>query len=239
MNGNTGLNAQSNADADSNGDAALALPTLTGHPPKRLLAMLHGAGSSPGDIVPAAIAWQLKLRSAQAALLPAPFAALHGQRYWFDPAQYPVRAASVGNAAAHARRQIANFQTALGVGPEQTLLVGFSQGASVALELSFDDEPCAGIIIAYAARLYRVPSADDRTSGYIHLLHGGVDSVVPSVYGEAPYRRLRAIGAKVSLDLLPDEGHAVGQMLINRGTQRAMDWAFGRGSAEAPPGRVH
>lgn len=218
---------------------ALALPTLTGGPPKRLLAMLHGAGSSPEAIVPAAIAWQLKLRSAQAALLPAPFAARRGRRYWIDPAEYPVRAASVGNAAAHARRQIADLQTALGVGPEQTLLVGFSQGASVALELAFGDRPCAGIIIAYAARLYRVPSRKDRASGFIHLLHGVADSVVPAVYGEAAYRRLRAIGAQVSLDLLPNEGHAVGQMLINRGTQRAMDWVFGRGRAARRTGAVH
>ena len=106
------------------------------------------------------------------------------------------------------------------------------------MELAFGDAPCAALIIGYAARLYRLPSPGDRVSGVIHLLHGGADSVVPAVYGEMAYRRLRALGANVSLDLLPDEGHAVGQMLINRGTQHAMDWLFDRGG-EVPPGSPH
>ena len=65
------------------------------------------------------------------------------------------------------------------------------------------------------------------------------DSVVPAVYGEMAYRRLRAAGAHVSLDLLPDEGHSVGQMLINRGTQHAMNWAFDRGIEPPPAGTTH
>lgn len=230
------------AEADRGDDRqdgrTLVLPTVTGEPPKRLLVMLHGAGSSPGSIVPAALAWQLKLRSAQALLLQAPFAGADGRCFWLDPTQHLVSAEAVGQAAVHARRQIEARQRAAGLGPEQTLLVGFSQGASVALELAFGEAPCAAITIGYAARLYRMPSPQDRVNGLIHLLHGGADSVVPCVYGEAAYRRLRAIGAQVSLELLPDEGHAVGQMLINRGTQHAMNWLFGRGQ-EAPPGDAH
>jgi phospholipase/carboxylesterase len=214
-------------------DDLLMLPTLTGEAPKRLLVMLHGAGSSAGAIVSAAIAWQLKFRSALALLLQAPHTGPDGQRYWVDPAEYPVSAAAIAAAADAARNRIGEQQTALGLPAKDTLVVGFSQGASVALEMTFAAEPCAAITIGYAARLYRVPGDDDRARGQIHLLHGGADSVVPAVYGEMAYRRLRAAGAQVSLDLLPEEGHSVGQMLINRGTQHAMNWMFDRG--EAPP----
>jgi phospholipase/carboxylesterase len=217
---------------------ALVLPTLTGEAPRRLLVMLHGAGSSAGAIVSAGIAWQLKLRSAQALLPQAPFAGSQGHRYWVDPDRYPVTGAAITEAAELVRGRIEAQQTSLGIAADATLLVGFSQGASVALELAFGDAPCAGLIIGYAARLYRLPAPGDRVSGVIHLLHGGADSVVPAVYGEMAYRRLRALGAEVSLDLLPDEGHAVGQMLINRGTQHAMDWLFDRGG-EVPPGSPH
>jgi phospholipase/carboxylesterase len=217
----------------------LLLPTLTGEAPKRLLVMLHGAGSSAGAIVSAAIAWQLKFRSAQALLLQAPHAGVDGQRYWVDPAQYPVDPAAVAAAAEAARGRIGAQQAAIGLPPGDTLVVGFSQGASVALEMTFAVEPCAAITIGYAARLYRVPSPQDRASGQIHLLHGAADSVVPAVYGEMAYRRLRAAGAHVSLDLLPDEGHSVGQMLINRGTQHAMNWAFDRGIEPPPAGTTH
>ena len=217
----------------------LLLPTLTREAPKRLLVMLHGAGSSPGAIVSAAIAWQLKFRSAQALLLQAPHAGPDGQHYWVDPAEYPVNPASIAAAADEARARIETRQAALGLPAKDTLVVGISQGASVALEMTFADEPCAAITIGYAARLYRVPAPDDRAAGQIHLLHGGADSVVPAVYGEIAYRRLRAAGAQVSLDLLPDEGHSVGQMLINRGTQHAMNWMFDRGEEAPPSGSAH
>jgi phospholipase/carboxylesterase len=214
-------------------------PPLTGRGPRRLLVMLHGAGSSAGAIVPAAIAWQLKLRSAEAFLLQAPFSRSPTSRYWTDPAEYPVRPAAIEAAADEARDHIAARQKALGIKTGNTLVVGFSQGASVALELAFGEMPCAAITIGYSARLYRLPRADDRVQGRIHLLHGGADSVVPAAYGEMAYRRLRAMGAKVSLDLLPEEGHAVGQMLINRGTQHAMNWLFDRSPASPPAGSAH
>jgi phospholipase/carboxylesterase len=224
-------------DAADAGDA-LVLPPLTGGAPKRLLVMLHGAGSSAGAIVSAAIAWQLKLRSAQALLLQAPFAEASARRYWTDPADYPVRTEAIAAAADGVRRRIAARQAALGVRLDETLVVGFSQGASVALELVFGS-PCAAITIGYAARLYRLPRPGDRAEGLIHLLHGGADSVVPAAYGETAYRRLRAMGAKVSLDVLPEEGHAVGQVLINRGTQHAMNWLFDRGAAPSPGSTAH
>lgn len=201
--------------------------------------MLHGAGSSAGAVVSAALAWQLKLRSALAVLPQAPFAGPQQQRYWVDPAEYPVTAASIGAAAHQARRLIVAQQAAVGVSPADTLMVGFSQGASVALELAFGEAACAAITIGYAARLYRLPSTDDHVAGEIHLLHGGADSVVPAVYGATAYRRLRAIGARVSLDLMPDEGHSIGQVQINRGTQHAMNWLFDRGGQSPPAGSHH
>ena len=217
----------------------LLLPALTRGSAKRLLVMLHGAGSSAGAMVAAALAWQLKLRSAQALLLQAPFGSRPDRRYWTDPAVFPVRAAAIAFAADGVRSIIAAHQQTLGLGPRQTLLVGFSQGASVALELAFGPASCAAMTIGYAARLYRLPRAGDHVSGTIHLLHGGADSVVPAVYGEMAYRRLRAINARVSLHLLPEEGHAVGQVLINRGTQQAMNWVFDRHLANDSAGTAH
>ena len=61
-------------------DDLLMLPTLTGEAPKRLLVMLHGAGSSAGAIVSAAVAWRLKFRSALTLLLQGPHAGSDGRR---------------------------------------------------------------------------------------------------------------------------------------------------------------
>ena len=207
------------------------MPPLTGEPPRRLIALLHAAGSSPGAIMHAALAWQLKLRSAQAMLLDAPYGTCRARRYWVDPALYPVDPEAIRVSAVGARERIERRQAEVGLDAARSIVIGFSQGASVALELAFGDPGCAGLVIAYAARLHRLPTADDRVTARVRLIHGGGDSVVPAAYGEAAYRRLRGVGANVSLDLLPDEGHAVGQVQINRGTRHAMDWVFDRSPA--------
>ena len=225
------------AAAPDGRDDGIELPPLNAAAPARLLVMLHGAGSGPGELVPAALAWQLKLRRARVLLLRAPFdAGTPARRFWADPACYPVTAQAIRSAAEHIRPRIETARRALGLDRGQVCVIGFSQGASVALELAFGPEPAAALIIGYAARLYRLPNWADRIDAAVHLLHGVADSVVPSGYGEAAYRRLRAAGARVSLDLQTDEGHAVGQHLINRGTQFVMDWIFGRGLPE--PGRT-
>lgn len=205
----------------------IELPALTAKS-RRLLVLLHGAGSSPGALVPAALAWQLKLRSAQVLLPAAPFRTTVGRHFWTDPSVYPVSPDAISAAAVTLAEQIRTARHTAGLRVDDVAIIAFSQGASVALELAFDADPLAATTICYAARLYRLPGSDDRANGKIHLLHGSLDSVVPAVYGETAYRRLRAIGADVSLELMPEEGHVVGQMQINHGTRLAMDWVFGR-----------
>ncbi len=47
----------------------LELPPISASAPRRLLVFLHGAGSSPENFAPVAIAWQLKFPGATAVLL--------------------------------------------------------------------------------------------------------------------------------------------------------------------------
>ena len=245
---------------------------MSGGGPKRLLVLLHGAGSNPGQVVMAAVAWQLKFRSARAILLAAPHlgepvvdaaaaaaAAADAEataelvdenggdghpdfrprpRYWVDPAEYPVQAGSVRRESERVAGRIEAWQARTGLGPAQTLLVGFSQGASIALELAFEPHDLAHLIVAFAPRLYRIPLEGDVTRAAIHLIHGRYDSVVPLAHGEAALRRLGAISAATSLDVIEDGGHAITQDHLNVATQRAMQTLFA-GRRERRAGLLH
>ncbi len=207
------------------------LPPMAGGDAKRLLVMLHGAGSSPGRIVPAAIAWQLKFRSARAVLLAAPHADLASpdagtRRYWIDPAEYPVQATSVRQESARLATRIGALQQEMGLGCPQTLIVGLSQGAALALELAFAPVQLAGVIVGFAARLYRIPTDADQVPAMVHLVHGRYDTVVPVVHGETALRRLGRIQAAATLDIVEEAGHAINQEQLNVATQRVMQTVF-------------
>ena len=64
----------------------------------------------------------------------------------------------------------------------------------------------------------------------MHLLHGEFDTVVSTVHAERAYRGLHATGCDVTLDIVEDEAHTIGQAMINVGTARVLQTLFrGRG----------
>lgn len=247
------MNHSSDLEPDDAG-ADIDLPPMAGGDARRLLVMLHGAGSTPGQLVVAALAWQLKFRSARAILLAAPHlagpppgsaepadaeAAQRPQpRYWIDPAEYPVRPESVRREAEWLAGRIQAWQARAGLDASQTQLVGVSQGASLALELAFEPHDIASVIICFAPRLYRLPIEGDAINTAVHLIHGRYDSVVPLAHGEAALRRLGAIAPATSLDVLEDSGHVITQDHLNLATQRAMRTLFA-GRRERGAGSLH
>ncbi len=232
------------------GDGDIDLPPMDGSEAKRLLVILPAAGSTAGAHVTAAIAWQQKFRSARAVLLAAPYLApaevpddvpataaapsaltaapARGpqRRYWVDPAEYPVSAESIQREAKAVAQRIEAWQARSGIDAARTILIGFSQGASIALELAFEPWTIASIVVGFAPRLYRLPVDGDAIHSAIHLIHARYDTVVPLAHAETALRRLGTIAAEVSLDIVEDGGHVVNQDHLNIATQRAMQTVF-------------
>jgi len=65
----------------------------------------------------------------------------------------------------------------------------------------------------------------------IHLLHGEFDTHVLAQQSLRAYRALRDANAKVSVDVIADGVHSIGQDMINVGTTRAMQTIFHRRKA--------
>jgi phospholipase/carboxylesterase len=218
----------------------LELPPISARAPRRLLVFLHGAGSRPEVFAPIAVSWQLKFPGATAAILQGlqPSPARDGLD-WFDARGVAAdRVERVDQATRTVATRLLALQQAAQVGSEQTVLVGFSQGATVALELARARPELASIVVAYAGRLATPIRSEERVSATIHLIHGELDSLVPAVHAKQALRGLRAIGADVTLDITEDGTHSIGQDMIILGTTRVLQTVFrGRARPRKPRSR--
>ncbi len=116
-------------------------------------------------------------------------------------------------------------QTHLGVNASRTVLIGFSQGGTVALE-AVKTAGLAGAVVAFSARYARLPGCGARISSRIHLVHGEYDSVVSRVYAERAARVLAGLHVPVTLDIVEDLGHALSHRAISLGSLRLLQGIY-------------
>ena len=210
------------------GQLWLELPPHSTQAPRRLLVFLHGAGSSVEAFAPIALAWQLKFPGATAAILEALRAGSLSQgKDWFDARGVPSeRQPRIADACAVVAGRLEAVQRATGIDGARTVVVGFSQGATIALELARSHAALASIVVSYAGQLARPITDGERIAATIHLLHGEFDSLVPAVHAQRAWRGLSAAGADVTLDIAADQAHSIGQEMVNLGTARVLQTLF-------------
>ena len=105
---------------------------------------------------------------------------------------------------------IRQWQRAADLGPEATVLVGFSQGAIMALEAAAQagDDVLAGRVVALAGHYARLP-ATHPAGTTLFLIHGKADAVIPYGLTVAMAKHLVALGADVVADAIPCLGHGI------------------------------
>jgi phospholipase/carboxylesterase len=218
----------------------IELPPINPAARRRLIVFLHGRGSSAQQFAPVGIAWQLKFPGAVGVLMNARRAAGGRARKWFAQRPLEGRAERIDAAVEEFRTRLALVQAEQDIGPEATMLVGFGQGATVALEaIRGQARAPASIVVAYAARLARPVRPGERVDAAIHLVHGTHDSLVPLAHARQARRGLAAAGARVTLDILADGVHSIDQEMVNLGTLRAMQTVFRGRRAVAPADSPH
>jgi phospholipase/carboxylesterase len=110
---------------------------------------------------------------------------------------------------------IATWQRQTGLDADRTTLVGFSQGAIMALEATQLPQRVAGRVVAMAGRFAATPQRAPQGTR-IHLLHVQEDGVVPAQASIEAHAQLAALHADVSLDLLPGLGHGIDARMAAR-----------------------
>ncbi len=215
-------------------------------PGAQLMILLHGWGGRAADMAP--LAKRLRQAFPQAVLLaPEGFEAADsgGGRQWFDVAgaNDPVTEANRPARVAAALPPLADWvraaQAKTGVSDAATALVGFSQGAIVALELVQRHDGIAGRVLAFAGRYACLPDHAPRLST-LHFFHGATDTVIPAAQARLAIERLAVLRGDATIDIANGVGHALPMALADRAIERLRShipqrtWAAALGAVPEP-----
>ncbi|MEW6689396.1 MAG: dienelactone hydrolase family protein [Pseudomonadota bacterium] len=200
------------------------------HPARHLFVFLHASGADARSMIPAAFKYQGRFPSA-ALVVPSGFF-LYGKapasNQWFSTKNLSEdnRMARVSAILPRIEHLVRREQTNHGVPRERTVLIGYAQGGTVALEAAKAMPELAGAVVAYSARFAQLPHPGTRMASRIHLVHGGYDSVVSRVYAERAARVLAGLHVPVTLDVIEHLGHALTHEAICRGSLRLLQGIY-------------
>ena len=197
---------------------------------RHLFVFLHGCGATAKSMIPIAFKFQARFPSA-ALVLPSGFepGASGGEAQdWF-----PTRGLTPDNRLERVAAVLPDIedlvrreQTRIGVSACRTVLIGFSQGGTVALEAVKNLPGLAGAVVAFSSRFARLPQVGARIDARIHLVHGEFDSVVSRVHAERAARVLAGLHVPVTLDIVEDLGHALTHRAISLGSLRLLQGIY-------------
>ena len=199
-----------------------------GGPARQLVVLLHGVGADGQDLIDLASAWAPALPNAAfvAPDAPAPCDMAPYGRQWFSLAdRSPARLAAGVAAAAPGLDAFLDAELARLRLPDAAMaLMGFSQGAMMALFVGLRRQVPPAAILAYSGALLAADLPAGATARPpVLLVHGAADEVVPVGASRLAEAALRAANVPVEALYVPGLGHgievsglAAGQRLLAR-----------------------
>jgi phospholipase/carboxylesterase len=191
------------------------VPPASGGPAAQLVVLLHGVGVDGSDLIELAPFFAASLPDAAfvAPDAPEPFDLAPFGRQWFSlqDRSGPAIAAGVRDSAplldAYIDAQLARW----GLGEGDLALVGFSQGAMMALHVGLRRRRAPSAVVALSGALVDGGSlaAEITARPPVLLIHGERDDVVNPASLTTAEQTLTAVGVPVLTQLRPGLGHAI------------------------------
>jgi phospholipase/carboxylesterase len=181
-----------------------------------LVLLFHGVGSSAEDLHALGEALAERLPSACVVSVRSPDRCDLGAGWqWFSVRGITEenRPERIAQAMPRFLETVRQWQRMSGATPSSTTLLGFSQGAIMALASTQIPDPPATRIAAIAGRFAAEPVVAP-PSTTLHLLHGDDDGVVPVRHTVAAAAKWRALGGAATLDVIPGLGHGIDSRLL-------------------------
>lgn len=184
---------------------------------QQLFLLFHGVGAAPDDLVPLGQILAQTFQRSAIVSVQAPYDCPYSDGYqWYsiDGADDAIRAERTAQAMPLFRQIVQHWQGEFGIGAEATALVGFSQGAIMALASTQNESSqsaqLATRIVALSGRFIGLPEAAPANCT-LHLIHGKQDAVIPYVHTVQAAERLVQLGADVTADVIPFAGHEINE----------------------------
>ena len=178
--------------------------------PQALVLLFHGVGSSPASLVPLARLVASERPDAMVVSVEAAHPSPLGGREWFSVAGVTEanRPSRVAGALPAFEAAVRKWQAEAGVGPANTILMGFSQGAIMSLEATQAADDLARRIVSISGRFAQPPRRAP-TGVSFRFVHGQNDPVIDARYSVEAAETLRSMGADAAAQLVPGLGHGI------------------------------
>ena len=188
----------------------------------QLFLLFHGVGATAEGLVPLGQIIGAEFPQSAVVSVPSPFESdLGAGRQWFSVRGITEenRVGRIDEAMPLFAQTVHDLQQRFGVPAHATTLVGFSQGAIMALESARQGKALAGRVVSIAGRFAQLPEhAPKHTT--LHMIHGKEDAVIPYTQTIAAAQTLKALGGDVTADVVPFAGHGITQPMVQVLLQR-------------------
>lgn len=190
-------------------------PTLaptSGGKADSLVVLIHGYGANGDDLISLGKVWGSQLPNTA-------FVAPHGPEVcevnpsgnqWFDLRQWnPFEIMkSLQALTPEFNSYLDHLLKTYDLPPKKLALVGFSQGAVLALHIALHRLPCAGVL-SYSGAFLDDPSEILVARPPVLLIHGQEDTILSAEFSKSAEQRLKELQVPVTLKLLPNLGHGI------------------------------
>jgi len=201
------------------------VPPASGGPARQLVVLLHGWGANGDDLIGLAPAWARALPDARFVSPHAPDPCDQNPmgRQWFSFNQ--ATPAGLLRGAERARAMIEQFVESelarLKLPAERAALVGFSQGAMMALHVGLRRVPALGAILGFSGALIGAETlaAEAKARPPILLVHGDADPVVPVESLHEALDSLGHAGIAAQFHIARGLGHGIDEEGLALGAQ--------------------
>jgi phospholipase/carboxylesterase len=190
--------------------------------PRHLVVLCHGLGADAFDLIDLAPSWQHACPDALFASVHAPFPHDSGfGRQWWSVAHRspPVVEAGARTAAAYLDGFLDAELTRLDLPPDAYAIMGFSQGAMMALFVGLRRPVAPRAILAFSGALVAPGSLPAELGNHapVLLVHGEADEAVPVSRSHDAEAALLAAAVPVEAHYIPRLGHGIDDTGISLG----------------------